>query len=221
MYRNVITVLTHPRRLREKSVPFSPPEKMSDQEKSALNDLKDTFNVLSGYGLAAPQIGILKRAVVVNFKALGVSEDEAVLMINPKMKTYGEEQRYEEACYSVPHISSRVTRPSVCEVTYEDEQGQEKNVTLEGFPATCMQHELDHLDGVLYIDRVGRAWRSILMSKLRKKEKKKREAEVAAREEFEREHRELFATPQKKTGHSKKRKPKARKKRPNRSKKKR
>ena len=91
---------------------------------------------------------------------------------------------------------------------------------LEGFPAACLQHEVDHLDGTLYIDRVGRVYRGMLLKKCRKIQKRQLEAEKAAREEFERDHGEFFGDSRKaKKTHTRKRKPKPRKKRPNRSKK--
>ncbi len=218
MYRKVITILTHPRTLRKKAVAFPAFNDLTAEDHSHLQDLKDTFAVLQGYGLAAPQIGISKRAIIVNLSALGVGNGPA-LMINPTLEVFGDVQRNEEACYSVPHISAQVRRPVGCKVEYVDESGQENVLELEGFPAACLQHEVDHLDGKIYLDRVGSAWRTLLMNKVRKIEKRKKEKEKAAKEEFEREHRELMGITEKKTTHSRKRKPKKRKKRLSKSKK--
>ena len=220
MYRKVVTILTHPQLLRRKATAFPPFEVWGDAEKSTIQDLKDTFTVLQGYGLAAPQIGLSRRAVIVNLSALGVGSD-AVVMINPQLELSGELQRNEEACFSVPHVSAYVNRPLKCRVTYTSEDGAHEALELEGFPAACLQHEVDHLDGLTYLNRINSAWRSILQNKIRKKEKKKQAAQKAAREEFDREHRELMGLDQKKTGHSRKRKPKARKKRLSKSKKRR
>ena len=220
MYRKVVTILTHPQTLRKKASSFSPFGQWSDLEHQTIQDLKDTFTVLQGYGLAAPQIGISKRAVIVNLASLGV-RDEVVIMVNPEIETYGEDQRNREACFSVPHISAYVNRPMCCRVKYTTESGSEDIIEPEGFPAACLQHEVDHLDGRTYLDRINSAWRGILKNKIRKIEKKRKTEEAAAKEEFEREHREIMGMSQKKTGHSKKRKPKPRKKRPSRSKKKR
>ena len=95
----------------------------------------------------------------------------------------------------------------------------QKTLELEGFPAACLQHEVDHLDGILYIDKVGSAFRSMLMKKVMKVEKAIRKKKEQARLEFEREHREIYGVPKTKTTSSKKRN-KVRKKRPRRSKKK-
>ena len=206
MYRKVVTILTHPQTLRKKASSFSPFEQWSDLERQTIQDLKDTFTVLQGYGLAAPQIGISKRAVIVNLASLGV-RDEVVVMINPEIHAYGDDQRNREACFSVPHISAYVNRPMHCRVKYTTESGTEDTIELEGFPAACLQHEVDHLDGRTYLDRISSAWRGILKNKSRKIEKKRKAEQAAAKEEFEREHREIMGTSQKKTGHSKKRKP--------------
>ncbi len=218
MYRKVRTILTHPQSLRKKSVPFAPHTEWSQQDHQDVADLKDTFSVLQGYGLAAPQIGISKRAVIVSFSALGLGEGDLV-MINPQMQTFGDEQRNQESCFSVPHISAYVRRPLNCVIEYTTELGEQSVLELSGFPAACLQHEIDHLDGKVYLDRIGSAWRNILRNKIKKIEKKKKAEERAAKEEFEREHQEIMGVVKKKTGHSRKRKPKTRKKRPSRSKK--
>tara|TARA_B100000212_G_C27330817_1_gene514540 strand:+ start:517 stop:1185 length:669 start_codon:yes stop_codon:yes gene_type:complete len=222
MFRKVVTTLTNYPLLRKQSKPFPDFSFWTDQDKNNLKDLHETFNILQGYGLAAPQIGILKRAIVVNLQALGVSSHEnAVIMVNPILESWGPEQRNEEACFSVPHVSARVTRPSNCRVSYTTIEGENHEIELEGFPAACLQHEIDHLDGKLYLDRVGSVYKSMLLKKSKKTQKKITEAKRLAKEEFDREHNDLFQTSDsKKTTHSRKRKPKARKKRPKRSKKK-
>ena len=222
MYKKQFTVLSLQQRcfLRKKSLSFPSFEDMTDEDLGDIKDLTDTFNILQGYGLALPQIGVHKRAVVVNLKALGVENGAALeVMINPEIEAWGDEQRNEEACFSVPHISARVRRPNNCRVKYTDTEGTSKSIELEGFPAACLQHEIDHLDGVLYIDKVGSAFRSMLMKKVMKIEKSIRKKKEEARLEFEREHREIHGISPPKTTSTKKRK-KVRKKRPRRSKKK-
>ena len=218
MYRKVVTILSHPQLLRTKSAALPAFASWSESDQSAIQDLKDTFTVLEGYGLAAPQIGIPKRIIAINMSALGVG-DGHVVMINPELELSGETQRNEEACFSVPHISAQVNRSQRCKVSYISEDGSPASLELEGFPAACLQHEVDHLDGLTYLNRVNSAWRGILLNKIRKTEKKKIAAKKAAQQEFDREHRELMGLEPKKTGHSRKRKPKPRKKRPSRSKK--
>ena len=107
MFRKVITVLSSPQALRSKSSNF--PEDLSsfsEQDNEDLRDLLDTFNVLEGHGLALPQIGVKKRAVVVNFQSLGIQElPDAEVMINPSITPTGPDQKNVEACFSVPHVS--------------------------------------------------------------------------------------------------------------------
>tara|TARA_B100001094_G_C18062297_1_gene735686 strand:+ start:111 stop:779 length:669 start_codon:yes stop_codon:yes gene_type:complete len=222
MYRNVIKIPAHSSSLRKKSKPFPPASEWTTKETSVIEDLQDTFSVLQGYGLAAPQIGLFMRAVVISPRALGLGSNESLVMINPVLELSGKEQKNEEACFSVPHVSARVKRSESCSVRYTSISGKEQEVEFNGFPAACVQHEVDHLDGLLFLDRVGSAWRGILMNKIRKKEKKILSAKKAAQEEFDNEHRSLHedVDSRKKITHSKKRKAKSRKKRPRRSKKK-
>ena len=221
MYRNVIKVTTHHSSLRKKSKPFPPAAEWTSKETSVIQDLQDTFAVLQGYGLAAPQIGLFMRAVVISPRALGLGSNESLVMINPVLELSGEEQRNEEACFSVPHVSARVKRHGTCVAKYISISGEEQEVEFTGFPAACVQHEVDHLDGRLFLDRIGSAWRGMLMNKIRKKEKKILIAKKAAQEEFDREHRGLVEErDRKKITHSRKRKAKTRKKRVKRSKKK-
>lgn len=223
MYKHLVTVLNGNRALRTRSKEFSDFGSWSDDEKKCIKDLQDTFNVLEGYGLAAPQIGVFKQAVIINFRALGVEDESlgsAELIVNPKIETFGESQVNEEACFSVPHVSAKVKRPMSCRVEYTSGTGGSKTIELSGFPAACLQHELDHLAGKLYLDRIGSISRSMKMKKILKIESKINAEKKALKEDFEREHREISqGVSTKKTTHSKKRKPKRRKKRVKQSKK--
>lgn len=216
-------MLNGPATLRRRSILFPDVDEFSDVHHSALDDLKDTFEVLQGYGLALPQIGIAKRALIVNFTAMGLEGyDSSIVMINPEIEVSGDIRRGEEACFSVPHISAKVNRYDSALVKYTSELGEKHELKLHGFPAICLQHEIDHLDGLTYLNKISSAWRSILVKKIQKIEKRIKDDERTTREEFEKEHREIMGLAPKvsKTGHSKKRKPKARKKRQNKSKKK-
>lgn len=225
MYKHLVTVLNGNKALRKTSKSFSSFDQWSDYEHKCIKDLQDTFNILEGYGLAAPQIGYFKRAVVINTKALGIESENigaTEVIINPKIETYGEIQTNIEACFSVPHVSAHVKRPMSCKVDYIAINGEKRTIELSGFPAACLQHEIDHLDGKLYLDRIGALSRSMKMKKVLKIEKKITAQQKALKEDFEKEHKELSGgTSTKKTGYSKKRKPKARKKRVKRSSKKR
>ena len=195
MFRKVVTTLDLKDQLELKKVsaPFPPYASWTDKDRQATTDLYETFDVLDGYGLAAPQIGIHKRAIVVNLEKLGIDTPIAkVVMINPALETWGPMQKNEEACFSVPHVSARVNRPTHCKVTYQDLEGNEKVVQASGYASACLQHEVDHLDGVLYIDRLPQVSASMLLKKSRKIEKKRSEARNAARVAFEREHSQIM-----------------------------
>lgn len=219
MYKKVLTIIDNNKALRQKSEAFSDFESWTTDDTSCLKDLTDTFSVLQGLGLAAPQIGIFKRAIVVNLKHLGLSEDaDAKLMVNPTIETSGPTSRSKEACFSVPYVDGFVERPQSCVVSYIDEAGVNSQITAEGYAAVCLQHEIDHLDGILYIDRMGPLSRRMLLKKVEKSNKKKLEAARLAKQAFDEDHRDLTSGPsKKKTTYSKKRKPKARKKRQKKS----
>jgi peptide deformylase len=216
-------VLNGPATLRRKSVLFPDIKDFSNRHIAAIEDLKDTFDVLQGYGLALPQIGIAKRALIVNFSAMGLEGyDSNTVMINPEIEVSGDTHRGEESCFSVPYLSAKVNRYNSALVKYTSELGEKCKIALHGFPAICLQHEIDHLDGLTYLNRISYTSRTILMKKIQKIHKRTIDDERTAKEEFEKEHREIMGLAPKvsKTGHSKKRKPKVRKKRPNKSKKK-
>ena len=222
MYRKILNIVDNRSTLKQRSASFPEFESWSESEFSAIADLEDTFNVVQGLGLAAPQIGIFKRAVVISPKRLGLDEEtEKLLLINPTIETYGDLEAGPEACFSVPGVTGKVERPQSCTVKYVTGKGEQGVLETTGFPAVCLQHEIDHLDGILYIDRMGPLSRKMLLKKVQKHEKRKREAERLARKSFEDDHREIMGTsPQrKKTTHSKKRKPKSRKPKQKRAKK--
>ncbi len=112
-----------------------------------LDNLADTMYSARGAGLASPQIGVSKRAVVVDVGE-GLYE-----MINPEIISSSGKETDTEGCLSIPGLIGDVTRAATVKVKYLDRQGKEKNVTAKGMLARAMQHEIDHLDGILYIDR--------------------------------------------------------------------
>lgn len=115
-----------------------------------LEDMVDTMYEKDGIGLAAPQVGVLRRAVVIDMR-----DDSGVYkMINPVIIEKSEKGRIDvEGCLSVPERQGYVERPEYVVVVYLDEKGEKNQLRAEGYFATCICHELDHLDGVLYIDR--------------------------------------------------------------------
>ena len=189
---------------------------LSDVEtQNCVSDITDTFNILQGYGLAAPQIGIFKRVLVINPTALGFENTVSQLvMVNPTLQLSGETFKSHESCFSVPDVSAFVERFEECTVTFTTLDGDEKTVTTTGLPAACIQHEVDHLDGILLVDRLSKLKRGIILRKIKKTQRKNERIERAAALDFERDHDELMGLSgdetKKKTTHSRKRKPKRR-----------
>lgn len=123
-------------------------EEVSDKIKLLLEDMEETMYHAEGVGLAAPQIGILKRIVLVD-----VGEG-LFKMINPVIRKSDGSEIGPEGCLSVPNRSGTVDRPTTVEVDYIDENGQEVHLVAEGYFARAICHEIDHLDGILYIDKM-------------------------------------------------------------------
>ena len=136
-----------------------------------INDMYETMFHADGIGLAAPQIGLPIRVVTIGLDVLSDEypeyKDFKRAYINPHIiETAGEEVVMEEGCLSVPGIHESVKRPSKIRVTYLDEQMQEHDEWVEGFLARVMQHEFDHLEGHVFVDRVSPIRRQLLKSKL-------------------------------------------------------
>ncbi len=162
----------------------------SPELSSVLEDLTDTFSIVEGYGLAAPQIGHSLRAIVINTRALGMLDEnkDFVVMINPVVKNMGEIVISNEACFSVPDISISIKRNIACDVSYIDESGVEQEMSLDGLPSFCIQHEVDHLDGITIMDKVSRMQRSIVLKKKKKRDIENKKQEKEMRLEFEKDH---------------------------------
>ena len=143
-------ILTEPNKiLRQISQPV---EKVGDEERELMRDMLETMYSANGIGLAAIQIGIPKRIIVMD---LSKEENKKLPMyfVNPVItKKNNEKITYEEGCLSVPNQFAEIDRPSKCEVEYLDYNGDKQNLQAEGLLATCIQHEIDHLEGILFID---------------------------------------------------------------------
>ncbi|HRY63101.1 MAG TPA: peptide deformylase [Patescibacteria group bacterium] len=145
----IITLPKNEETLRKESQEFDLQLLSNPDWKTFLSDFKETMYAADGVGLAAPQVGRLLRLVAVDF------EGEPQIMINPKItKKSWFTDIAEEGCLSVPKIYGRVKRHKKIKVTFFDETGQPKKLTLQGIVARITQHELDHLDGVLFIDKI-------------------------------------------------------------------
>lgn len=122
---------------------------VDDKIRTLLDDMLETMYENEGVGLAAPQVGILKRAVVID-----VEDGNVYKMVNPKIISQSGEQVGQEGCLSVPETKGIVKRPMNVTVEYLDENGKQRTLKAEGALARCICHETDHLDGILFIDKV-------------------------------------------------------------------
>ncbi|HVH11686.1 MAG TPA: peptide deformylase [Longimicrobium sp.] len=129
-------------------------------------DMFETRYDARGIGLAAPQIGLSQRLIVVDVNEEGA---ERMALLNPVVaELKGPEERYEEGCLSIPGVAAHVERPVACVVDALDTKGNPVRIEAEGMLARCLQHEIDHLDGVLFIDRLSPIKRNMLLRKYRK-----------------------------------------------------
>ena len=148
-----------------------PIEKVGANEKKLINDLFETMYNSNGIGLAAVQVGILKRILVIDVSA----EDEKknpLSFINPSIKKVSDETSiYEEGCLSIPETFIEIERPKICEVEFIDLDGKKKNIKCNGLLSTCIQHEINHLDGKLIIDHLSKLKRDLIIKKISKSQK--------------------------------------------------
>ena len=143
-------------------------EKVGDEERALMDDMLDTMYDAPGIGLAAIQIGVPKRIIVMD---LGRDENnkEPRYFVNPVIKNKNEEKaKYEEGCLSVPDQFAEIERPNSCEVEYLDYNGKKQVLKADGLLATCIQHEMDHLEGILFIDYLSKLKKSMIIKKLSK-----------------------------------------------------
>ena len=146
-------------------------EKVDNDTRKLLDEMLKTMYAAPGIGLAAVQIGILKRLVVIDIS----KEDQKknpLFLINPVI-TYKSKNTsiYEEGCLSLPGHFAEIERPSQCSVDYIDYNGKEKKLKADGLLATCIQHEIDHLNGVLFIDYLSKLKKDMIIKKLIKHKK--------------------------------------------------
>lgn len=186
-----------------------------DELASLAHDLYDTLNVVTGVGLAAPQIGIHKRLVIIDMAqcdgenpvAIEGFPDNLLVMVNPELKLSGTKHKWMEACLSVPDSKGYVERSQLVRATYNTLTGEKKEIELDWPASGVFQHECDHLDGILYIDRMGRMSRDMLTKKITKKRKRLAEMRrLVHREEKDELARLEGKQPSNRTGTSKKRK---------------
>jgi peptide deformylase len=162
----VKTILTEPNpMLRQVSKPV---DNVDKEEKQLMDDMLETMYAANGIGLAAIQIGVPKRIIVMD-----ISKDketkEPRYYVNPIIKNKDIlKTTYEEGCLSVPNQFAEIDRPKKCDVEYLDYNGEKKLLKAEGLLATCIQHEMDHLEGILFIDYLSKLKKSMIIKKLSK-----------------------------------------------------
>lgn len=147
--------------LREKALPV---EEVTPEILNLIKDMTETMYTASGAGLAASQVGVPKRIILVDGE-----EDGLIVLINPMIIKSEGEIVAEEGCLSVPDIYSQVKRSLKVTVKALNQNGDPIEITKEDLTARALQHEIDHLDGILFIDRIGRMERQMLLNKLKKK----------------------------------------------------
>ena len=162
-------IITIPDEILKKNLKFI--EKVGINEKKLINDLFETMYNSNGIGLAAVQVGILKRVLVVDVSS---KEDKKKPMcfINPVIKKQSDEMAvYEEGCLSIPDTFIEIQRPKICEIEYVDTNGKIKSKEFDGLLSTCIQHEINHLDGILIIDQLSKLKRDIIIKRISKSKK--------------------------------------------------
>ncbi len=143
-------------------------ERVDDELRQLADDMLATMYDAPGVGLAAPQIGILRRLIVMD-AARDDDPPGPLVMVNPEILALSDEMRvHEEGCLSIPEVTAEVERPAEIRVAYLDREGKPQEAELEGILATIVQHEIDHLNGVLFIDYLSRLKRDMIVKKFTK-----------------------------------------------------
>ena len=162
-------ILTEPNKiLRQKS---SIVEKVDKDIQKLMDDMLETMYAAPGIGLAAIQVGVAKRIIVLDI-APKDSPRNPMCFVNPEiLKKSENNSTYEEGCLSVPGQFAEIDRPDKCHIKYLDYYGEQKEIKAEGMLATCIQHEMDHLEGILFIDYLSKLKKSMIIKKLSKQKK--------------------------------------------------
>ncbi len=155
-------------RLKQTSKPV---KQVDDEVRRLMDDMLETMYQAPGIGLAAPQVGQLKRVIVLDL-AREDEEPQPLRLANPEIVWVSDDDAtYNEGCLSVPEHYADVVRPAACRVKYLDYNNKPQEIEADGLLATCLQHEIDHLDGVLFIDHLTSLKRNIILRKLLKTKK--------------------------------------------------
>ncbi|MEO1102426.1 MAG: peptide deformylase [Pseudomonadota bacterium] len=150
----------------------APVATVDDRVRALADDMLETMYAAPGIGLAAPQIGVLERVVVCDIVTEEGAEPDPMVLVNPVIEAASEASEvYEEGCLSIPDYTEDVARPAEVRVAYLDRDGAPQTVEAGGLLAVCLQHEIDHLNGVLFIDHLSRLKRERIVKKFAKQAK--------------------------------------------------
>ena len=151
-------------------------ERIDDEVRRLMDDLLESMRAANGIGLAAPQVGVTRRIIAIDVH--GEDEDPNPLVLaNPEIVSASDEKVInEEGCLSLPEHYAEVRRWAAIRVRYLDRDGEDQELAAEGLLATCIQHEMDHLDGILFVDHVSALKRNIILRKLSKMKRTANEA---------------------------------------------
>ncbi len=154
--------------LRKKCEPL---ETVDKETKKLMDDMLETMYAAPGIGLAAIQVGILKRLVVIDISK-AEEKKNPIFLINPQIIHKSKKTSvYEEGCLSLPGQFAEIERPAECTLKFVDYNGREKELKVDGLLATCVQHEVDHLNGILFIDYLSKLKKDMIIKKLVKQKK--------------------------------------------------
>ena len=154
--------------LRQKSMKV---DQVNDEIRSLMDDMVETMYDAPGIGLAAIQVGVPKRVIVIDLSK-NEEKKNPLYFANPEILTKSnQDASYEEGCLSVPNQFAEISRPDNCKVKFLDYEGNEKILEAKGLLATCIQHEMDHLEGILFIDYLSKLKKNMIVKKLSKQKK--------------------------------------------------
>jgi len=148
-----------------------PVNSVNTEIKNLMDDMLETMYAAPGIGLAAVQIGVLKRIIVIDLSKESEKKNP-LFIVNPEITFKSNELiSYEEGCLSIPNQFAEVKRPSSCKVNFLDYNGKKREISADGLLATCIQHEVDHLDGILFIDHLSKLKKDLILKKTKKQKK--------------------------------------------------
>ncbi len=149
-----------------------PLEKVDNELRKLMDDMLETMYSAPGIGLAAVQIGILKRLIVIDIPKGEEKKKNPLFLINPIITSRSKDTSiYEEGCLSIPGYFAEIERPAQCHINFLDYTGKQKQLKADGLLSTCIQHEIDHLDGKLFIDYLSKLKKDMIIKKLLKQKK--------------------------------------------------